>query len=312
MLGEQRFMRLGAAILTSVGAIAFASPSSASETWRFERQRGGGYAQSCDRIRGQLVCATVYCVGDGEVDFGLTGWTPRGRGESRKGRIIVDGRGRNATYNKVEADGLGETWRAALRRGEGRVIDRIRAGRTLEVDIAARGAPFVFTLNGSNAAIAQVERRCDRIAERDRPRGPRAAIPGIRFGNDDFSVTLRFGEDGPRISTERDPEWRRLATTRVDRRRDRDVVQLDRKDGRFDALRLKVERNDVRLRRVKVRYQNGAEHEVRVGERIKAGDGSGVFELQGRRGRFIDRVELYYDTQGAGPRARVQLWGRKA
>jgi Bacterial SH3 domain len=107
------------------------------------------------------------------------------------------------------------------------------------------------------------------------------------------------------------PDWERLGAKSVDRKRDRDVIRLSRRDGRFDALRLAADRNDVRIRRVAVKYGNGSQHEVEVDRRIRNGELSDVIELRGKRGRFIDQVVLVYETVGRGPRARVEVWGRE-
>lgn len=303
------------AALVAAGLGAATTPASASETWRFERVRGGGYAQSCDRFGGQRVCATVYCGrGADGLEIGLTGWEPRGRGERRDGRIAVDGRGRNAQYELDDRSPAGEVWRADLGRGESRVIDRIKGGLRLSVDIAARDRAYEFTLNGSSRAISQLERRCDsRVASDESAE--------IRIGDDDFGITLRFGDDddGDR-RRDRDrsrrpnlgSDWEQLASNRVNRRRDRDVIELDRRDGRFDALRLVALDNDVRVRRVQVRYGNGSEESLDVDRRIEAGDASNVIELRGRNGRFIDRITLVYDTQDRGRRAEVEVWGHEA
>jgi hypothetical protein len=106
--------------------------------------------------------------------------------------------------------------------------------------------------------------------------------------------------------------WERLGTKVVDRSRDREVIQLNRKDGSFDKLRLRVLDNDVRIRRVRVQYGNGVAHDLDVDRRITVGEHSGDIELRGRRGRFIDRVVLVYDTVGRGPKATVELWGHSS
>jgi len=107
------------------------------------------------------------------------------------------------------------------------------------------------------------------------------------------------------------PDWERLGAKSVDRKRDRDVIRLSRRDGSFDALRLAADRNDVRIRRVAVKYGNGVQHEVEVDRRLRDGELSDVIELRGKRGRFIDQVVLVYETVGRGPRARVEVWGRE-
>lgn len=302
--------------------VAFSAPSSAqaSDTWRFERARGGGYAQSCDSFGGDRVCAVVYCGRDTDgLEIGLVGWEPRGRGDRRDGRIAIDGRTSNVTYVRETDPVVGEVWRANVndRRAE-RLANRIQAGSRLSMDIAARGPAYDFTLRGSSAAISQLENRCARVDNRDDRRSNRVeaiddALDGatIRLGDENFGIAIRLG-DGPAVRPAQNRDWVQLASNRVDRQRDRDVIELDRRDGRFDAIRLRVRGNDVRIRQVRVRYGNGQTERLDVNRRIGEGDSSGVLELRGRQGRYIDRIVLIYDTQGRGRRAEVEVWGHRA
>jgi hypothetical protein len=106
------------------------------------------------------------------------------------------------------------------------------------------------------------------------------------------------------------PKWSRLANNRVDRERDRDVIQLSRRDGRFDAILLRVRRSPVRIRRVRVVYGNGRRQDFDLPNVLRRGD-SDVLELRGKRGRFIDRIVLVYRDAGSPRRARVEVWGRE-
>ncbi len=308
----------------AVGVVlSVAAPAQANETWRFESARGGGYAESCDRFGGRAVCAVVYCGrGVDGLEVGLTGWEPRGRGDRRDGRIEVDGRGRDVAFVREESPVVGEVWRVDMRRGGGRLINRLKRGLRFSADIAARAPAYDFTLRGSNAAIARLEERCDRVARRADRRDRRDddaddAFEGgvIRIGDENFGLSIRIGDapdDERRGRRVWGDDWVRLASLDVDRRRDRDVIDLDRRDGRFDALRLRVRDNDVRIRRVRVRYGNGQTEQLDVDRRINEGGRSDILELRGRRGRFIDRIVLVYDTQGRGPRAEVEVWGRRS
>ena len=141
------------------------------------------------------------------------------------------------------------------------------------------------------------------VTEKDRRRGPPAEV----------EVWARKAEEGPRgrQHVQLGPNWERLGSKEVDRRRERDEIQLSRRDGAFDALRVRVLDNDVRIRRMQVKYVNGVEHEVDVDRRIGEGELSEVIELRGKRGRVIDRVVLFYDTVGRGQKANVEIWGRE-
>lgn len=107
------------------------------------------------------------------------------------------------------------------------------------------------------------------------------------------------------------PDWKRIAAERPSRQRDRDIIQMSRRDGRFDALVIRVQRNDVRFRRVRVVYGNGRAHDLNINREIGAGEESDVLELRGNQGRFIDRIELLYRTAARGRPAEVEIWGRE-
>ena len=321
-----------AAAAVLFGAAA-AVPQPTRADWSFERERGGGYARQCTTRGSQEICAVVFCGrGVDNIQVGLTGWEPRGQGAQRSGAIRVDGRGRYVEYVLDRNPIIGDVWRVEMDRGERRLIERIKGGLELSVDIAARAPAFTFTLDGSNDAISALERRCnrgdrgERTAARD-DRNPGRFDAGRRYdggprisvGSDDFGFEFSVTEDGIEIAGNEAnrlpgvPErgWTELATTRVDRRRDRDVVDLGRDEGRFTALRMKALRNDIRLRRVMVRYGNGVEHEVDVDRILEQGNRSGIIRLRGRQARFIDRITLVYDTRGRGQRAELKLWGRR-
>ncbi|MEL6297483.1 MAG: DUF992 domain-containing protein [Pseudomonadota bacterium] len=106
-------------------------------------------------------------------------------------------------------------------------------------------------------------------------------------------------------------EWEPLGSRVVDFSRDRDVIQLSRKDGRFRALQLLVSDNDVFMNEIRVVYGNGRAESLLVRDEIKAGRRSRVMDLAGRA-RIIDRVELIYRSDPGGNRkANVELFGVK-
>jgi len=111
-----------------------------------------------------------------------------------------------------------------------------------------------------------------------------------------------FGDLGPR--------WERLSVERVERERERDVIQLSRRDGRFDAIVLRVRQSPIRMRRVTVVFGNGQRQNFDLPNVLRRGD-TDVLELRGRRGRFIDRIVMVYRDAGGQRRARVEVWGRE-
>ncbi len=78
--------------------------------------------------------------------------------------------------------------------------------------------------------------------------------------------------------------------------KDRDVVKVGRKEGRFTAIRLKVRGNDVEMLDLKVIYAGGQPDDLPVRHHIRAGGQSGPLDLKGRD-RAIDSVEMVYKSR---------------
>jgi hypothetical protein len=77
--------------------------------------------------------------------------------------------------------------------------------------------------------------------------------------------------------------------------KDRDVIRVGRREGRFKAIRLHVRGADVEVLDLKVVYANGAPDDIPVKHHIRAGERTRPLDLRGRE-RAIDRVELLYRT----------------
>jgi len=93
---------------------------------------------------------------------------------------------------------------------------------------------------------------------------------------------------------------------------DRDVIRVDRREGRFSAIRLRVVGNDVRMLDLKVIYGNGAPDDIPVRAVIRAGSPSGPLDLRGRD-RAIDRIQMIYASRpNFRGRAQVCVEGRAA
>jgi len=108
------------------------------------------------------------------------------------------------------------------------------------------------------------------------------------------------------------PNWTRFSIERAEADREREIIPLSRRDGRFDAILLRVMRSPVRMRRVRVVFGNGKRQDFDVPNVLRGGDEAGPLELRGRRGRFIKRIVLVYRDAGGKRRARIEVWGRKA
>jgi hypothetical protein len=106
--------------------------------------------------------------------------------------------------------------------------------------------------------------------------------------------------------------WVTLGCRNVNFAVDRDVIRVDRRDGRFTAIRLRVSGNDIRMLDLKVVYGNGAPDDIPVRAVIRAGGQSGPLDLRGRD-RAIDRIQMIYASRpNFRGRATVCVEGRAA
>lgn len=104
--------------------------------------------------------------------------------------------------------------------------------------------------------------------------------------------------------------WSVLGCRDVDFRIDRDVIQVDRREGSFTAIRLRAAGNDVRVLDLKVIYGNGEPDDIPVRAVIRAGQQSGSLDLHGRN-RRIDRIQMIYASRpNFRGHARICVEGR--
>ena len=90
---------------------------------------------------------------------------------------------------------------------------------------------------------------------------------------------------------------------------DRDVVRVGRREGRFNAILLRVRGNDIEMRDLKVRYGNGSVEDIQTRLVMRAGSQSRVIDLKGR-GRIIESIQLIYSSRpNFRGRAEVEVWG---
>ena len=106
------------------------------------------------------------------------------------------------------------------------------------------------------------------------------------------------------------PVWVQLGCRDVNWGVDRDVIGVDRREGRFTHIRLRAFGNDVRMLDLKVIYGNGEPDDIPVRAVIRAGGQSGALDLRGRE-RAIHRIEMIYASRpGFRGHARVCAEGR--
>jgi hypothetical protein len=108
-----------------------------------------------------------------------------------------------------------------------------------------------------------------------------------------------------------DDDWLVLGKKSVSASIDHTVIPVGREAGRFEAIRIAVEQNDVAFHDIRVIYLNGEVDTLAVRRLIRAGDASPPLVLKGEQ-RFIREIEL---VQEANPnmqgQAVVQVLARR-
>ena len=108
----------------------------------------------------------------------------------------------------------------------------------------------------------------------------------------DRAVARRDADDGD--EDDRDQRWVELGCRRVSlASRDRDTIDVGKREGWYRAIRLRAEGNDVEILRVEVVYGNGAPDELDVRRVIRDGRRSGAIDLKGSE-KTIDQIQLVY------------------
>ena len=134
-----------------------------------------------------------------------------------------------------------------------------------------------------------------------------AALMALTMVADDASAQRRDRDRGDR-------DWELLGAEKVDFRRDRDVIRVGRKEGRFEALRLEVKDGDVRVREMTVVYGNGDKQRFEVDGIIRDGQRTRPIDWKGNT-RFIREIEFRYKSVGrprkGDERATVLVYGKE-
>lgn len=91
--------------------------------------------------------------------------------------------------------------------------------------------------------------------------------------------------------------WENLGCQKVGFLVDKDTVKVGRREGRFKAIRLKVNGNKVYMMDLKVVYANGAPDDIPVRSEIRSGGQTRPLDLKAQRGRAIQEVQMVYRAQ---------------
>jgi len=104
--------------------------------------------------------------------------------------------------------------------------------------------------------------------------------------------------------------WEKLGQRKVNFKADKDEIGVGKYEGFFNALRLKVTRGSITMKKMVVHFHNGEEREVELRENFTDGSTSRVIDLPANI-RLIDKVVFWYESSSvAGNKPIIELWGR--
>ena len=108
----------------------------------------------------------------------------------------------------------------------------------------------------------------------------------------------------------RGDRWEYLGQSNVDGRRDHDVIRVNAR-GAFRSIQLQVQGAEIEFQRVVVHFENGADTEVAVRDRIQAGGKTRAIDLPGDQ-RRIRSVEIWYGKDNWGRRRpTLRVYGQR-
>lgn len=147
---------------------------------------------------------------------------------------------------------------------------------------------------------------------------PLLAVLAFGVTADVASAQPRDRDRGPPPGYDRGPppppmreQWEMLGEQAVGFGVDRDVIRVGRREGFFSKIALEVRDNDVEILDLKVFFKRGMPQDVRVRQRIRAGDRTRPIDLVGGD-RLIDRIEIVYRSRpGFRGQAKVAVFGLK-
>jgi len=147
-----------------------------------------------------------------------------------------------------------------------------------------QGGEYVLDLRGDRSYLRQIE-----MTYRSRPDYRGQALIKV------FGEPVR-GAGGPPVAIGPEGGWIELGCQQVELfGRDRDVIRVGRREGRFKAIRLFVRGADVEMLDLRVIYADGQPDAIPVRRILRVGERTPPLDLRGWE-RAIDRIEMVYRT----------------
>jgi hypothetical protein len=101
--------------------------------------------------------------------------------------------------------------------------------------------------------------------------------------------------------------WTLLGSREVDRKVDRDRIEVGRYEGKFSKLTMVVRDSDLELLDLSVKFARGPEWRPNVAQVFREGQRTRVIDFPGDE-RVIKFIDLKYKNTPGGGRAKVEIW----
>ena len=114
------------------------------------------------------------------------------------------------------------------------------------------------------------------------------------------AVSMSFNANG----------WRNLGSKTVNYRLDKDVLDVQLRDGTFQQLKFLVRAGALNMYKVIVHFENGGQQEIELRQNFGPRSSSRVIDLKGNN-RIIEKITFWYDTVNSSNRkAKLTVLGR--
>lgn len=106
-------------------------------------------------------------------------------------------------------------------------------------------------------------------------------------------------------------DWELLGTRRVNLAQETDVIDVTRRDGRFNAIRIEVDNGPIEMYDIRVLFANGEDFSPTTRVNFHDGAATRIIDLPGDA-RSIDKIVFRYKGRVRRGTATVRVYGRQA
>lgn len=107
-----------------------------------------------------------------------------------------------------------------------------------------------------------------------------------------------------------DAGWRSLGTKTVNYRLDKDVLDVQWRDGVFSQLKFVVTGGALNMHKITVHFENGGQQDIDVRQNFQRKSSSRIIDLKGNK-RVIEKIVFWYDSVNSNRhKAELTVFGR--